>query len=69
MKMQNQSFHKEVDNKYNNDLDYISENCTICGEELIRVEDIFIGRNDDLYYCLDCTKYHGIDVVERRDIL
>ena len=68
MKMQNQSFHKEVDNKYNNDLDYISENCTICGEELIRVEDIFIGKKDDLYYCQECSDYNNIKVVKCRDI-
>jgi len=56
--------HKEVEDE----LDYISENCTICKEELIRVEDIFIGKDDDLIYCLDCAKYHRIDVVECRDI-
>ena len=58
-------FHKEVED----DLDYISENCTICKEELIRVEDIFIGKKDDLIYCSDCKDYHRIDVVECRDIL
>jgi len=57
------------DDNYSNKLDqYISENCGICGEELIRVEDIFIGIDNDLIYCLDCSKYHGIDVVECRDI-
>ena len=51
-----------------NDLDYISENCGICKEELVRVEDIFIGREDDMIYCLDCAKYHRIDVVECKGI-
>jgi len=50
------------------DLDYISENCNNCGEELIRVEDIFIGIDNDLIYCSDCCNYHGIRVVECRDI-
>ena len=54
--------HKEVDN--NDDLDYISENCNYCGEELIRVEDIFIGKDNDFIYCKDCAKYYEIDVVE-----
>jgi len=60
-------FHntKEV----NDDLDqYISENCGICGEELIRVEDIFVGRDDDMIYCLDCAKYHRIRVMECKGI-
>jgi len=56
--------HNEVEDE----LDYVSENCTICGEELIRVEDIFIGKEDDLIYCKECKYYHGIDVVECRDI-
>ena len=50
------------------DLDYISENCGICKEELIRVEDIFIGRDNDMIYCLDCIKYHRIRVVECKGI-
>ena len=58
------------DDNYSNKLDqYISENCTICKEELIRVEDIFVGRDDDMIYCKDCKDYHGIDVVECRDII
>jgi len=71
MKMQNRLFHKnnDVNDDDNNELDqYISENCAICKEELIRVEDIFVGKEDNNYYCLDCSKYHGIDVVECRDI-
>jgi len=65
MKTQKVLSHKEVEDE----LDYISENCTICKEELIRVEDIFVGRDDDMIYCKDCKDYHGIDVVECRDIL
>jgi len=58
-------FHKELED----DLDqYISENCGICGEELIRVEDIRVGKDNDFIYCKDCAKYHKIDVVECRDI-
>jgi len=60
-------FHKDLDDD-DNELDYISENCNHCGEELIRVEDIFIGKEDDLIYCKDCAKYHGIDVVGCREI-
>ena len=65
MKTQKLVFHKEVEDNLN----YISENCTICEEELIRVEDIRVGKEDDLIYCLDCAKYHRIDVVECRDII
>ena len=65
MKTQKLLSHKEVEDKLDQ---YISENCGICGEELIRIEDIFIGRNDDLIYCSDCAKYHRIDVVECRNL-
>lgn len=47
---------------------YISENCNKCKEELIGVGDIFIGKEDDLYYCLDCCKYHNIKVSKCREI-
>ena len=62
--MQNQ-FHKEVDDYLDQ---YISENCHCCGEELFRVEDIVVGREDNNYYCTDCAKYHGIDVKKCKDI-
>ena len=65
MKTQKLLSHKEVEDKLDQ---YISENCGICGGELIRIEDIFIGRNDDLIYCSDCAKYHRIDVVECRNL-
>jgi len=58
-------FHKEAED--NNDLDYISENCNNCKEELIRVEDIFVGENNN-YYCEDCAKYNNIRVVECKEI-
>ena len=52
-------FHKELED----DLDqYISENCGICGEELIRVKDIFVDENDH-YLCYDCTQYLKIKTV------
>jgi len=47
---------------------YISEICRYCGEELTRVEDIFVGKIDNNYYCKDCKDYHNIDVVECKDI-
>jgi len=47
---------------------YISENCHHCKEELIRVEDIFVGIEDNHYYCEDCAKYNKISVVECKDI-
>lgn len=46
----------------------ISENCSHCGLELVRVEDIWVGKDDDLYYCLDCKDYHKINVVPCDDI-
>jgi len=68
MKTQKVLSHKEVED-YSNKLDqYISENCTICKEELIRVEDIRVGKDDDMIYCSDCAIYHGIYVVECMDI-
>jgi len=64
MKMQKVLNHNIVEDE----LDYISENCHYCKEELIRVEDIFVGKEDDLYYCKDCAKYHNIDVVKCKEI-
>jgi len=65
MKTQKVLSHKEAEYELDQ---YISENCGICGEELIRVEDIWIGRDDDMIYCLDCKEYHGIRVVECKRI-
>ena len=65
MKTQKVLSHKEVEYELDQ---YISENCGICGEELIRVEDIFIGKDNDFIYCKDCAKYYEIDVVECRDV-
>jgi len=66
MKMQNQ-FHKELDNDLELD-QYISENCHWCKEELIRVKDIFVGKEDNNYYCEDCKDYHKINVFKCKDI-
>jgi len=66
MKTQKVLSHKEVEDELDQ---YISETCGICSEELIRVEDIFIGIDNDLIYCKDCKDYHGIYVVECRDII
>jgi len=55
-------------NDVEDELNYISENCGICCEELIRVEDIFVGIDDDIIYCLDCVKYHNVSVVECKEI-
>ena len=64
MKMQ-KVFHKEVDD----DLDqYISENCVICKEELIKIDDIWVGREDNNYYCAECKGYHNISAVKCKDI-
>jgi len=46
---------------------YISENCNICGEELVRVEDIFVDVENDTYICLDCAKYNHIKTVECKE--
>ena len=66
MKTQKIVSHKEVEYELDQ---YISENCVICKEELIRIEDIFVGKDDDLIYCKDCKDYHRIDTVECRDII
>jgi len=66
MKMQNRLFHngKEVED----DLDYISENCVICKEELIRIDDIWVGMEDNNYYCTECKGYHNISAIKCKDI-
>jgi len=56
------SYNKE------DELNYISENCHMCKEELIIVEDIWVGREDNNYYCTDCKEYNKIDAVRCREI-
>jgi len=65
MKTQKVLSHKEVEDHLDQ---YISENCHHCKEELIRVEDIFLGIEDNNYYCEDCAKYNKIHVVECKEI-
>jgi len=50
------------------DLDYISENCHMCREELIVIDDIWVGREDNNYYCTDCKDYNGINAVSCKGI-
>lgn len=54
-------------NRYELD-QYISETCTYCNEELTNIDDIWIGKDDDNYYCTDCKDYHSIDAVRCRDM-
>jgi len=68
MKTQKIVSHKEVDDSESELDQYISETCNCCGEELIRTDDIFVGKIDNNYYCGDCAKYYNIDVVECKDI-
>jgi len=62
MKTQKVLSHKEVED------DGVSECCSICKEEMINIEEIFVGIEDDLYYCSECSDYHGIDVVKCKEI-
>lgn len=50
------------------DLDYISENCGICGIELINIEDILVSVESDQYLCQECATYHKLNVVLCADI-
>ena len=56
------------DKEDSNDLDYISENCVICGEELVRIEDIRTDLDSGNYCCEDCVKYHKLNAVPCRGI-
>jgi len=52
-----------------NDLDqYISENCGICGEGLIRLEDIWTDLDSGNYCCEDCAKYHKLNTVKCKEM-
>ena len=62
MKMQKVLSHKEVED------DLVSEYCSFCREEMMNVKYIFVGTEDDLYYCQECSDYHNIKVVKCRDI-
>jgi len=62
MTKQNRLSHKEVED------DLVSEYCSFCNDEMINIKYIFVGIEDDLYYCSDCSDYHNIKVVKCRDI-
>jgi hypothetical protein len=46
---------------------YISEQCFRCEKEFISIKDIFVGTEDDRYYCRDCADTYEIEVVKCRD--
>lgn len=55
----------------NQDIDlnqYISETCHICNEELVSINDIWVGKDDDSYYCTECKDYHSIKAIRCRDL-
>ena len=64
MKMQNQ-FHNTEDGEESGS--FVSENCHYCKEELIKIKDIFVDKNDH-YCCKDCDNYYKLNAVECKEI-
>jgi len=52
---------KEEDN-------YVDERCQICGKRMVNIRYIWIGIEDDRYYCQSCRNKYNIDAVECNDI-
>ena len=52
----------------NDNLDRINESCSVCRKHFVRVEDVYVGIDDDRYYCLICAKELHIDICECRDM-
>lgn len=56
-------------NKEDNNLDqYISENCSICEDELKNEKDIYVTTESDQYICKRCMNKYDINAVRCRDI-
>jgi predicted RNA-binding Zn-ribbon protein involved in translation (DUF1610 family) len=58
--------HKDKDGgEYN--WSYISENCTICGKELMDIDDIYVDELDH-YICEKCGDNHNIQSKKCKDL-
>lgn len=65
--MTTQKYHNwhEAETEFDN---YISEICSICEEELINENDIFVTTESDQYICYRCMEKYNISAVECFDI-
>ena len=65
MKMQNRLNHNIKEDS--EELDRVSENCNMCGIEMINIKDIRVDENDN-YLCQDCCKYYNINAKVCKEI-
>jgi len=63
MKTQNQWFYKIEEAQ-----SYIFEECFMCREEMINVEDIWTDLDSGNYCCEDCAKYNKLNAVKCKEI-
>jgi hypothetical protein len=62
---------KQVNNKNNKkgvEFDYVEERCQCCGKIMTNVKYIWVGLNDDRYYCRTCVSEYNISAVKCREL-
>ena len=52
----------------NIELDRVDERCGECGKRMTNVKYIYVGLEDDAYYCKKCVSEYGMDAVRCMDI-
>lgn len=52
--------------EFNECLDF-EEECYICGEEVIDLDDLFVATHNDKYICRNCMKKYNIVAISCRD--
>jgi hypothetical protein len=57
-------------NQVNNKEDCIcvSEDCQCCGKEMTDEKYIYIGLDDDRYYCKNCVDKYDIEAVKCKEL-
>lgn len=50
-------------------LDYINENCNICGKDFSSIDEVYVDVDTDNYVCLECVQKYGIQANEAMRLL
>jgi len=54
---------KVKDKKDNIELDLVEEKCRRCGKRMLNVKYIWVGIEDDKYYCQTCVNKYRLEAV------
>ena len=59
------NINDELDNTY---IDFIDEECNICGKHLTRTEDILVDSETDVYLCKECVEEYDVQAVRCKEL-